>query len=32
MSKTEISEAVQASWHGFLETYEPLRAELYRYS
>ena len=23
--------AVQASWHGFLETYEPLRTELYRY-
>src|SRR5262249_38181529 len=22
---------VQTSWHGFLETYEPLRTDLYRY-
>ncbi len=27
----ELPRAVQASWHGFLETIEPLRAELYRY-
>ncbi len=23
--------ALRSSWHGFLETYEPLRSELYRY-
>lgn len=26
-----LAGAVQASWHGFLDTYEPLRPELYRY-
>jgi RNA polymerase sigma-70 factor (ECF subfamily) len=27
----ELPRAVQTSWHGFLDTYEPLRADLYRY-
>ena len=27
----ELPRSVQTSWHGFLETYEPLRTELYRY-
>src|SRR4051812_1558922 len=27
----ELQPAVQASWRGFLETYEPLRPDLYRY-
>jgi RNA polymerase sigma-70 factor (ECF subfamily) len=27
----ELPREVQTSWHGFLETYEPLRAQLYRY-
>jgi len=27
----ELPRTVQASWHGFLETYEPLRTDLYRY-
>jgi RNA polymerase sigma-70 factor (ECF subfamily) len=26
-----LPETVRNSWHGFLETYEPLRSELYRY-
>jgi len=28
---TGLPETVRSSWHGFLETYEPLRSELYRY-
>jgi RNA polymerase sigma-70 factor (ECF subfamily) len=28
---SELPQAVQTSWHGFLETYEALRPELYRY-
>src|SRR5882672_11263522 len=27
----ELPQSVQTSWHGFLETYEALRPELYRY-
>src|SRR5207244_10614796 len=27
----ELPQSVQASWHVFLETYEPLRPDLYRY-
>lgn len=27
----ELSGALRASWHGFLDVYEPLRPELYRY-
>lgn len=27
----ELPRSVQTSWHGFLETYEPLRPDLYRY-
>src|SRR5688500_3923841 len=27
----DFSRAVQVSWHGFLETFEPLRTDLYRY-
>ena len=27
----ELPRSVQTSWHRFLETYEPLRADLYRY-
>jgi RNA polymerase sigma-70 factor (ECF subfamily) len=26
-----LPESVRTSWHGFLQTYEPLRSELYRY-
>lgn len=26
-----FASALRSSWHGFLETYEPLRTELYRY-
>lgn len=26
-----LPDAVRTSWHGFLETYEPLRGDLYRY-
>ena len=28
---SELSGALRASWHGFLEVYEPLRTDLYRY-
>jgi len=32
MSPTsELPRSLRASWHGFLETYEPLRTDLYRY-
>jgi DNA-directed RNA polymerase specialized sigma24 family protein len=32
MSPTsELPRSVRSSWHGFLETYEPLRTDLYRY-
>jgi RNA polymerase sigma-70 factor (ECF subfamily) len=32
MSPTnELPRSVRTSWHGFLETYEPLRTDLYRY-
>lgn len=27
----DLSSALRASWHGFLDVYEPLRPELYRY-
>src|SRR3954451_1929676 len=27
----ELPDAVRGSWHRFLDTYEPLRSELYRY-
>jgi RNA polymerase sigma-70 factor (ECF subfamily) len=27
----ELPQSVQTSWNGFLETYEPLRTDLYRY-
>jgi RNA polymerase sigma-70 factor (ECF subfamily) len=30
-SLREISDAVKGSWHQFLDAYEPLRPELYRY-
>lgn len=30
-SETELPGVVRGSWHRFLETYEPLRSELYRY-
>jgi RNA polymerase sigma-70 factor (ECF subfamily) len=30
-SETELPSVVRGSWHRFLETYEPLRSELYRY-
>ena len=30
-SLTELSGTVQTSWHRFLDLYEPLRSELYRY-
>ena len=29
--KDELSGTVRTSWHGFLEAYEPLRPDLYRY-
>ena len=28
---SDLPRSVRASWHGFLETYEPLRTDLYRY-
>jgi RNA polymerase sigma-70 factor (ECF subfamily) len=28
---TELPDSVRGSWHRFLETYEPLRGDLYRY-
>src|SRR5437867_3329023 len=28
---SDLPTATQRSWHRFLETYEPLRSELYRY-
>ena len=30
-TSNELPRSVQGSWHGFLETYQPLRADLYRY-
>lgn len=30
-SETELPTAARGSWHRFLETYEPLRSQLYRY-
>jgi RNA polymerase sigma-70 factor (ECF subfamily) len=30
-SETELPGVVRGSWHRFLDTYEPLRSELYRY-
>ena len=30
-SETELPQVVRGSWHRFLDTYEPLRSELYRY-
>ncbi len=30
-SAAPLAPALRASWHGFLETYEPLRSDLYRY-
>lgn len=30
-SESELPEVVRGSWHRFLDTYEPLRPELYRY-
>jgi RNA polymerase sigma-70 factor (ECF subfamily) len=30
-SDTELPRALRGSWHRFLETYEPLRSQLYRY-
>lgn len=30
-ASNELPRAVNASWHAFLETYEPLRPDLYRY-
>jgi RNA polymerase sigma-70 factor, ECF subfamily len=30
-SRHDLPRIVQTSWHGFLETYEPLRTDLYRY-
>jgi RNA polymerase sigma-70 factor, ECF subfamily len=30
-SETELPEVVRGSWHRFLDTYEPLRPDLYRY-
>jgi RNA polymerase sigma-70 factor (ECF subfamily) len=31
MSPNELPLSVRTGWHGFLETYEPLRTDLYRY-
>lgn len=31
MSPSTLPSSAQRSWHSFLETYEPLRSELYRY-
>ncbi|MGH7282184.1 MAG: RNA polymerase sigma factor [Polyangiaceae bacterium] len=30
-NETNVLNAIQASWHGFLDLYEPLRPDLYRY-
>jgi RNA polymerase sigma-70 factor (ECF subfamily) len=30
-SATDLPRALRGSWHSFLETYEPLRSQLYRY-
>jgi len=30
-NEPSLPRTVQTSWHGFLETYEPLRTDLYRY-
>jgi RNA polymerase sigma-70 factor (ECF subfamily) len=30
-ASNELPRSVRTSWHGFLETYEPLRTDLYRY-
>jgi RNA polymerase sigma-70 factor (ECF subfamily) len=30
-AEPSLARALRSSWHGFLETYEPLRSELYRY-
>jgi RNA polymerase sigma-70 factor (ECF subfamily) len=30
-AQTELPDVVRGSWHRFLDTYEPLRSELYRY-
>jgi RNA polymerase sigma-70 factor (ECF subfamily) len=30
-SSTPLPRSLQTGWHGFLETYEPLRPDLYRY-
>lgn len=30
-SRSELGEGVKATWHRFLDVYEPLRPELYRY-
>src|SRR5688572_32678009 len=27
----DLAAGLRASWHGFLDTYEPLRSDLYRY-
>lgn len=31
-SEAELPAVARGSWHRFLETYEPLRSELYRYA
>jgi RNA polymerase sigma-70 factor (ECF subfamily) len=31
MTDPALAPALRSSWHGFLETFEPLRSELYRY-
>lgn len=30
-SANELADSVKASWHRFLDVYEPLRPELYKY-
>src|SRR6478672_11758330 len=30
-TENELPRSLRTSWHGFLETYEPLRPDLYRY-
>lgn len=30
-AEASLASSLRSSWHGFLETYEPLRSELYRY-
>src|SRR6478735_1184372 len=30
-TSNELPRTAQTSWHGFLEAYEPLRSDLYRY-